>query len=395
MSYSRTTWANGQAPAINATHLNNIELGITALDSRDTTVYVDDYVLGAANATAGINQAIAALTAGDTLKFDPHRYDTDGGHTISTPCRVIGPTGRGQTFNQSAQLYLRASANADMLTVASPDVTIRELSMYGNETNQSSTSRGLVTSTGAANSYLLLDAVWVDSFNGDGYYFQSSGGTISGTMINCEARLNDGFGVEFSGTATDMIITNCYIDQNVQSGVFSSAGDVTFSNCHVWGNGTGSSGDRDGMTFQSSSGCRVENSYVEGNHNGSGVRFKSGTNRGHIVSGCDIWDNGRNGIFGFAAQNVVVSGNVIRHNNFSGLAGANGAGIQVDTCSQMLITGNQFYSTGVLRQTYGFFETGVANASVLFTNNISLASQHATGGISTAGGGVTAANNLT
>ena len=38
MSYTKTTWVNDQAPAINATNLNNIEDGIADVDSRTTTL---------------------------------------------------------------------------------------------------------------------------------------------------------------------------------------------------------------------------------------------------------------------------------------------------------------------------------------------------------------------
>src|SRR4249920_2907489 len=62
---------------------------------------------GVTNDTTAINNAIAAVAAGGTLYFPPGRYMTDGGHAITNPMRIVGATGRGQTFNQSAQLYLR------------------------------------------------------------------------------------------------------------------------------------------------------------------------------------------------------------------------------------------------------------------------------------------------
>ena len=58
-------------------------------------------------------------------------------------------------------------------TITADQVTVHDLSLFGNKTNQSSTSRGVVTPSSAASNYFLLDAVWVDSFNGDGYAFGS------------------------------------------------------------------------------------------------------------------------------------------------------------------------------------------------------------------------------
>jgi parallel beta-helix repeat protein len=253
--------------------------------------------------------------------------------------------------------------------------------MYGNKTNQTGTSRGLVTPSTAASNYLLLDAVWVDSFNGDGFAFESSGGTLSATIVHCESRVNAGYGMKFYGTSTDTMVTSCYIDQNVLSGVHCASGDLSLTSCHIWGNGTGASGDRDGITFQSAAACRIINCYIEGNHNGSGVRFKTGTMRGHIIANCDIWDNGNQGIYAFGASNCVFSGNVIRTNNWVGGSGVNGAGLVVDSCTSMVISGNQFFSVGAGRQTYGFYENGSSNVDIRFVDNVSRAADHTTGGV--------------
>ncbi|HEY5667991.1 MAG TPA: right-handed parallel beta-helix repeat-containing protein [Candidatus Saccharimonadales bacterium] len=337
---------------------------------------------GATNDTTAINNAIAALVAGYTLYFPPGRYLTNGGHVIDKPsCLIKGSSGRAQTYNSSAQLYLRNGANADMLTLANNQITVRDLSLYGNKTNQTGTSRGLVTPSTAGANYLLLDAVWVDSFNGDGFSFESSGGTLSGTITNCESRVNNGYGMYFYGTSTDTMVSNCYIDQNVQSGIMCSSGDLSLTSCHIWGNGTGSTGNLDGITFQSSAGCRVINCYIETQTNGTGIRFKSGTNKGHIVSGCDIWSNGQQGIYAYSASNCTISGNIIRQNNYKGLSGASGAGLIVDTCTAITITGNQFFSSGVNRQTYGYYEYGSSNTNIQFVGNMSRAADHTTGGV--------------
>lgn len=351
----------------------------------DLIINVKDYGAlgnGTADDTAAINNALAALVPGSILFFPSGRYMTNGGHVITQPSIMIkGPSGRAQTYNSQAQIYLRNNANADMLTIAANQVTVRDLSLYGNKGNQTAPSRGLVTPPTSGANYLLLDAVWVDSFNGDGFSFESSGGTLSSTITNCESRVNNGYGMRLYGTATDSMVSNCYIDQNVQSGIFCSAGDLSLTGCHIWGNGTGVTGDVDGITFQSSSGCRVINCYIETQINGAGIRFKTGANKGHVVSSCDIWSNGTQGIYAFSASNCVFSSNVIRTNNYKAQSASTGAGIAVDSCTAMLITGNQFFSVGANRQTYGYYEIGASNTDIRFMDNMSRATDHTTGGM--------------
>ena len=349
---------------------------------------------GTANDTAAINAAIAALTPGATLYFPPGRYMTDGGHVITQPSVLIrGSSGRAQTFNTSGQLFLRNGANADMLTIAANQVTVRDLSLHGNYNNQTGTSRGLVTPSTASSNYLLLDAVWVSSFNGDGFSFDSSGGTLSMTVVNCESRFNQGYGMKFLAGSTDSMVSSCYIDQNVLSGVHISAGDISLTSCHIWGNGTGASGDRDGITCQSAAGVRIINCYIETQANAAGIRFKTGTNKGHIVSDCDIWNNGTQGIYAFSATNCIFSNNVVRANGDLGGSGVNAAGIVLDACTSISIIGNTMFNAAGGGQTYGFYENGSSNVEIRFIGNTSRAADHVTGGAFLGVGTITSYTN--
>ncbi|QOT16467.1 right-handed parallel beta-helix repeat-containing protein [Paenarthrobacter sp. YJN-5] len=378
-----------QDAALNATYgipkLDKAEASTTYLKVSEAPLTPERFGAqgnGSANDTAALNDMFAALVPGGSIQFLPNRrYITAGGHTITTPSVLIqGASGRAQTYNSSGQLYLRNGANVDMLTIAANQVTIRDLTLYGNYNNQTAPSRGLVFPSTSAANYLLLDAVWVDSFNGDNYSFDSSGGTLSGTIKNCESRFAKGYGMRFFGGATDMQVLAGYIDQNDLSGVMCSSGDLSLDGVHIWGNGRGASGDRDGITFQSSNGNRVNNCYIEQNKEGAGIRFKSGVNKGHIVSGCDIWENGFNGIYAFgASQLAITGGNQIRQNNWKGGSGQAGAGIVLDSCTAVNTSGNIMHSTGLNRQTYGYFEVGTANAGCLFANNVSRAADHTTG----------------
>lgn len=121
---------------------------------------------------------------------------------------------------------------------------------------------------------------------------------------------------------------------------------------------------------------------MEDNRNGAGIRFKSGTNRGHIINGCDLWSNRNQGIYAYSASNCVISNNIIRTNNWGGSgSGVVGSGLVVDSCTAMTITGNNFWSVGANRQLYGFWEEGTSNVGITFANNTSRAADHIIGGV--------------
>lgn len=85
MAYAKTTWVNGQAPALDAEHLNKIENELEALDQRPIggggttytatigTTWVEDSDTGVKTQTV----AIAGVTASQTAKVD-HAYTGSG-----------------------------------------------------------------------------------------------------------------------------------------------------------------------------------------------------------------------------------------------------------------------------------------------------------------------------
>ena len=110
-------------------------------------VYVAAPTGNATTDTANINAAIASLSAGKVLVFSSSGYLTNGGHVINVPCMVIG-TGRERYLASAGQpqtIRLATTATADLLTVTSPGVTIRDLSINGNSDNGTSgTLNGIV-----------------------------------------------------------------------------------------------------------------------------------------------------------------------------------------------------------------------------------------------------------
>lgn len=85
MAYEKTVWVNGQAPALDAEHLNKIENELEALDQRPIggggttytatigTTWVEDSDTGVKTQ----NVAIAGVTASQTAKVD-HAYTGSG-----------------------------------------------------------------------------------------------------------------------------------------------------------------------------------------------------------------------------------------------------------------------------------------------------------------------------
>lgn len=363
---------------INTGRLSSTNLDATYVQKASVALNVKDFGArgnGSTNDTDAINAAIAAVTAGGSLYFPPGRYITRGGHIIDKPCTIIGSSGRAQPYNTQAQLRLTTNANSDMITIAANQVTIRDLTLSGRYEAQTAESRGIIVRSGA--NYLLLDAVWVESFNGTGIVIGDTVSTISGTITNSESRMNRGYGIHVTQGATDLIISDTYINQNTQSGVFCGAGDLSMTSCHIWGNGTANTGDVDGITFQSSSGSRIVNCYIETQLNGAGIRFRSGTLKGHIVQGCDIWSNGFQGIFAFGLTDSIFNGNIIRRNNYKGRTDGSGAAIGLSSCSRITVTGNNIFNgAGTARATYGYYEAADSNTDCIFSGNICKASEH-------------------
>lgn len=96
------------------------------------------------------------------------------------------------------------------------------------------------------------------------------------------------------------------------------------------------------------------------------------------MQSCEILTNGFQGIYGFTASNGVISGNVIRWNNYKGKSSASAAGLTLDSCTGMSAAGNNFFSSGDDRRTYSY-EAVTAKAGNIFIGNVSMASQNTTG----------------
>lgn len=334
---------------------------------------------GTTDDTAGIDAAIAATPEGGVLAFPGgFRWKTGGGHLIDKQMTIRGP-GAFDQFYSNGQVYLANGANADLFTIAAPNVTIESLSVYGNSPHQSATSRGIVTtnSGSAAASYFTLRNLRVEAFYTDGIVAQpGSINSLSGVIDNVRTLANGRYGLYVS--CSDVLATNLYAHQNVNSGMYFSGSAFSGVNGHLWGNGTGSTGYLDGVTCVSASALSTVNWYVEGNHNGAGYRFATGTNLGHQINAGNIYDNGYQGVYAYQTDHLLIAGTIVRHNNYKSAATSGGAGILMDGTTASNTNGCTFMRQGTARQTYAYYEINSCTAN-LVANNMMRATDHATG----------------
>lgn len=86
MAYEKTVWANGQAPALDADHLNKIEQGIADAVSVTPQTISDEQK---AQARENINAEQVGLNAYKTIYVSPNGNDTTGDGSQGNPFRQI------------------------------------------------------------------------------------------------------------------------------------------------------------------------------------------------------------------------------------------------------------------------------------------------------------------
>jgi hypothetical protein len=282
-------------------------------------VNLADYAAGdgTTDDTQNINSAIGATPAGGVLWVPGGKqYKTGGGHVLTKSIKIEGP-GRVDPFWGNGQLYLANGANADMLTIASPSVTIRDLPLYGNRANQTGQSRGIVFSPTVASNYAVLDNLWVSSFLSDNIVLQTPSTSLGATLRAIDSRLSGGFGISLLPGAADCQFANLELDQNDLSGAAIQATSSSWTDVHSWGNGKASSGsNRDGMTLidANARGTRIVNAYLESNANGYGLRTAASSVENVLLEDSTVWKNFSSGVYLFSAHGCVILGNRIWQN---------------------------------------------------------------------------------
>lgn len=329
---------------------------------------------GTSDDTSAINALIAAVSAGGSMRLTvPGKtFKTGGGHVLNRSVTVSGG-GRIDKFYGAGQLVLANGANSDLLTVASPECTIRDVSLDGNKANQSGTSRGLVTSASVAANYLALDNLYLTSFHDDNILFQHPATSLGAICRAIESRLAGQYGINLQPGAADCQISDSEFDQCGKSGAWVQASSSVWDAVHWWGNGTAASGmDRDGITLAdfNASGARIVNGYAETNPNGYGIRTGTNGVADVLVLGSRLWKNYRSGLYIFSGLGWSVVGNRIDQNNQNGASGFAGAGMVLDgTCTAIATAANVFGRTPSPGQTYGYAENGTTHTLCTLAGN--------------------------
>lgn len=349
--------------------------GVTALDSANLTSF------------------LASLTVGCIALFPKGGYSVTGGLTVTAAGVTLQGPGRGQHSNAAALFNLASSASpstSDVLHIAATGVMLKDISIYGNSTNQSATIHGISLDTTIPCNYFNFENVWISNCSGHGFLLQGgNGGTLSGILHACEGRLcTNGINI----VSTDVQITDCYFDQNTDAGAYVNTGDISFTNCHIWGNGTVSGMPHNaGIYLDSSAGdCRFSSCYFDSNNAHAGIglyvhgggTIAAGHSDGHIITGCYFYNNGHQGIYAYGITHMTITGSYFYENNFSSSTDITGAGIELDTCTACVVTGCVMADNkGTKKQTYGYAENGDTCNGCSFIGNICRAVDHATGSI--------------
>ena len=235
MVYTRTTWINGSTPAINATHLNNIEVGIENLDSAvfltsavgdDVT---DDYAAWQADLTSAPDGAVI-------------RGRKDAIYRLSNT--LVPPSGITIDFNGAG---IRAGASRagqlasqdDLINCQNKsDVTMKNgrflqpASEYGGASERSV----ILLRDGARN--VVTRCQFTDATGGD-----VAVRVRGANAVDCEVSYNTvtGYGIVYSQDGSDR--TRCFynvVDEAPSNGLTGSGNgtlDVTYNDdCRVIGN---------------------------------------------------------------------------------------------------------------------------------------------------------------
>lgn len=286
MAYSKTTWVNNSAPAINATNLNKIETGIegahTTADGAVPKSLVDakgDLIVATAadtvarlpvGATNG-HALVVDSTAGSGVKWAAVGGSTTGVYDITEYGAVGNDSTDCTTFIQNA---LTAGAGK---TVYIPPGIYKTTDVVNIPADTTVTGTGTIHQTGTSKSALNINGsnVTVENiklkgrhssatYEGSEYGIKTSPANLSGSFTNIVIR-----GVEISWFGRDGIalqwvrnfdISDNYVRDCGYSGiVVLSSFDGRITNNQVRRIGPGTGGNMYGIALSFSGGAAAEN----------------------------------------------------------------------------------------------------------------------------------------
>ena len=179
MSYTKTTWQNDQAPAINATNLNKIETGIF---NNDAKIYEVVNTLGVGTATWDSSETYAE---GDVVIYANKLYkNITGNYTITNPAEdttnwmEISLLSYINSF-QPVVLYTNNSGTLGNIEVSDSVYNYSYFKIFGIDKDDNTKTmmfEGFISGTKLVSSYFDINA--------NGAFWATSYYNISGTGTN-------------------------------------------------------------------------------------------------------------------------------------------------------------------------------------------------------------------
>lgn len=198
------------------------------------------------DAATVIQSAINAMTNGGKLIIADGIYALTSGLSVNNANIKIEGFGTAVT-----QLSAINNLNADMITINSSNIHLRDFSIYGNKTNQT-TGKGIkVTSPTNLIMDSSFDRLEIKNCKGDGLFLDSTiinlrmtnilaelndndGFNINGSdhyFNSCESRSNSNFGWELTGSSHELV--SCAGSGNLKTGIVAGSFRSDFIGCFV------------------------------------------------------------------------------------------------------------------------------------------------------------------
>lgn len=253
-------------------------------------------------------------------------------------------------------LKLKAASNAHVLVAATSNtfgVTVRDLQIDGNKTNQSAgTWSGVYWDQPSAtlDRHCAFFNLYIHDCKGHGLALVSGRGEHHvGTVFS---YANDQNGI--SAGVVDCYWYNVVSAQSGERGFLVTALSNHFSNCKAWFSG------------------RVDIT------KGDGFFLGTGTKR-NLLNGCEAQDNKRHGFVLFNCADTVVAGALSDSN---GQGGGGGDGFRLDTVTNSSLMGTAIdrRESGSPTQLYGVSFNGITNCNVILTSAGNISSLDYNGG---------------
>ncbi len=315
-----------------------------------------DYVATGTNDHTTINSALtAADPAGSGRKSGKVQlfagtYTLGGSISVPNNTTLAG-SGMGTLITIPNSLNVNFSAIVNSDTTTGTGVTLQDLRLDGNKTNQSASNIGMTgvefTNMGGGSGSGVRPGAKLTNIQSNNWYLNGAG-----TGSFCQ----QGSGICLY-TSSSNTITNNTIIANSSRGISIIAGaNNTVANNTVQGNGV------HGVSINGGTGTTITGNTVEGNGN-SGIIVENAANF-NTITGNSLQSNAIAGIL-VSSNSNVASGNKIHNNG----GGTTNNGIYLTTADSNTIVGNDITDTSASSNNYAVNITDAASDTNYLADN--------------------------